>query len=366
MESVTIVSICTVLILVYYLIKWKYSYWERKGIHFIKPTIPYGNFKGIGGKIHVSVLIQKWYNELKGTHKLFGIYSLHNPVALITDIDLINHVLIKDFNFFVNRGVFYNERDDPLSGHLFNIEDQRWRSLRAKMTPTFTSGKMKFMYPILTKVCKEFTKKIDATLNETQGKSADIEIKDILARFTTDIIGECAFGIECNSLSNPDAEFRRMGQRAFSPDLITFFKQFISNAIPTICRFLRFRRTEAQVQDFFLRIVRETVSFRQESNVKRNDFMDLLIGLLNKNTKDGLTMNELTAQAFVFFLAGFETSSTAMTFALYELAVNQDIQQKARQEIKDVLDAHNGEFNYEAMTDMTYIKQIINGKCCVV
>ena len=51
-----------------------------------------------------------------------------------------------------------------------------------------------------------------------------------------------------------------------------------------------------------------------------------------------------------------------MTFALYELALNKDIQRRAREEIKQVLDRHGGELSYEAISDMTYITQILNGK----
>lgn len=66
-------------------------------------------------------------------------------------------------------------------------------------------------------------------------------------------------------------------------------------------------------------------------------------------------------KVFVFFLAGFETSSTVMTFALHELALNEKIQTKARDEIKNVLDKHEGHFTYEAMLEMNYITQILNG-----
>ncbi len=69
----------------------------------------------------------------------------------------------------------------------------------------------------------------------------------------------------------------------------------------------------------------------------------------------------LFQQAFLFFLAGFETSSTVMTFAMYELALNKEIQNKARDEIKNVLEKHQGIFSYEAMMDMEYITQILNG-----
>lgn len=75
-----------------------------------------------------------------------------------------------------------------------------------------------------------------------------------------------------------------------------------------------------------------------------------------------LTMDELTAQSFVFFLAGFETSSTTMTFALYELAIHQDLQDKVREEIEQVLAKHNGQMTYDSLSELKYMSQVIDGK----
>jgi cytochrome P450 family 6 len=73
-------------------------------------------------------------------------------------------------------------------------------------------------------------------------------------------------------------------------------------------------------------------------------------------------MNCVAAQAFVFFIAGFETASSTMTFCLYELAINPDIQEVLRNEIDSVLEKHDGNVSYEAIQEMTYLDKVVAGK----
>ena len=75
-----------------------------------------------------------------------------------------------------------------------------------------------------------------------------------------------------------------------------------------------------------------------------------------------MTMDELAAQVFIFFLAGFETSSTTMSFCLYELALNPDIQRRVQDEIDNVLQKHDGEITYEAIQQMEYLDKTVAGK----
>ncbi|KAH8255396.1 hypothetical protein KR038_002387 [Drosophila bunnanda] len=107
-----------------------------------------------------------------------------------------------------------------------------------------------------------------------------------------------------------------------------------------------------------MRIVRETVELREREQIRRNDFMDLLLGLRRQENGKGLTVEQMAAQAFVFFVAGFETSSSNMSYALFELAKNEAVQEKLRQEIREVI-ARHGQLTYEAMMEMTYLDQTI-------
>lgn len=338
---------------------WKrFQYWSDRKIPGPIAKFPYGTLQAGIQREHASQSNARYYRQFKEKSPICGLFFTIKPVVLALDIQLIKNILIKDFSSFHDRGVYYNDKIDPLAGHIFNLEGQRWKTLRAKLTPTFSSGKMKYMFPTMVTVANEFVK----TLNEELKITTDIEMKEFLARFTTDVIGTCAFGLDCNSLKDPDAKFREMGKKVFEQPRNNRFKQFLIISFKEAGRFFNVKTVREDVSEFFMKVVKDTVEYREKNHVKQNDFMDLLLNLKNSsNENDRLTLNEIAAQAFVFFLAGFETSSTAMSYALYELAQNHTIQEKARKSVLNALANHNGEMNYDAVSEMSYIDHCING-----
>ena len=73
------------------------------------------------------------------------------------------------------------------------------------------------------------------------------------------------------------------------------------------------------------------------------------------------TFDHLVAQCFIFFLAGFETSSSALCFILYELAEQQNVQRKLQEEVDHVLKKHGGHITYESLQEMPFMDQVFNG-----
>lgn len=74
-----------------------------------------------------------------------------------------------------------------------------------------------------------------------------------------------------------------------------------------------------------------------------------------------LTEPLLVAQAFLFFVAGFETSSSTIANALYELAQNQDVQDKLRAEIKEHHELNDGKWQYENIKKMPILDAVFKG-----
>lgn len=365
--SYFILSLSTLL---YVFIKYSHGYWAKRGVPFIKPSIFFGSMKNtILQKLTLGEEALNWYNEYKAKGcRYIGLYFFHQAIFMPIDREIVKNMLGKDFDHFFNRGTYCNEEDDPLSAHLFALEGMKWKQLRQKLTPTFTSGRLRKMFQTLVDCTEELKDCLDSSVE----KSEAIDIKRVLVQYTTDVIGSCAFGIECNSFKNPDSDFLKTGERIFAPPTFERMKQFVAFLNPSLAKKLKMRIINQKVDAFFRNLVKETVEYRENNNVTRNDFMQLLIQLKNKGVVDEsetteessntkLSINEVAAQAFLFFLAGFETSSTTMTFCLYELAKNPEIQERARQDIVNTLKKHDGKLTYDSVMSMHYMERVIQG-----
>ncbi|XP_023312781.1 cytochrome P450 6A1-like, partial [Anoplophora glabripennis] len=129
--------------------KWCFQYWKKRNVPYIEPTIPFGNL-GSPLKENVDESMAQMYKKAKVKGwKYCGMYISLSPNLLVLDLEMIKNILTKDFQYFMDRGTYTNEKDDPVGCHLFNLTGSRWRNLRAKLSPTFTSGKLKAMFQTL-------------------------------------------------------------------------------------------------------------------------------------------------------------------------------------------------------------------------
>lgn len=112
------------------------------------------------------------------------------------------------------------------------------------------------------------------------------------------MIGNIAFGLEMNSIKDPDAMFRKMGKKIFTGGANFQIKALLLTSFRTLGRKLGITILPKDVSEFFLSTIRETVDYRLKNKIQRNDVMDLLIKLKDNGTKEEgkITFNELAAQ----------------------------------------------------------------------
>lgn len=120
------------------------------------------------------------------------------------------------------------------------------------------------------------------------------------------------------------------------------------------------------MEDKLIDIVTKTIRYREENNIVRNDFLQSMIQLKKTITDDIFSDIDVTAQAAGFFGDGYETSSIVMSFVLYHLASNQEIQSILRKEILKASEENNGTLPYEILQVLPYLDGTINGKSLIL
>ncbi|RLU15174.1 hypothetical protein DMN91_012168 [Ooceraea biroi] len=291
--------------------------------------------------------------------KYLGVMDFATPALLIRDPDLIKDITVKDFEHFPDHRAFVDEDVEPLfTKNVFNLRGDRWREMRNTLSPSFTASKMKFMYELIAKCCTEF---VDYLVDHPEICSS-IETKKIFRRYTTDVIATTAFGVSVNSMKEPNNEFYLKGIEAtkFSSGVLTMIKIVFMRGFPRLAKALGMTFFPRATGDFFKRIVGENIKMREAQGIVRPDMIHLLMQARDKGSANKLTLDDIVSQAFIFFFAGFETSSTLMCFVAHELAVNPDIQARLRDEVDRHLAEGNGSISYDSMSKMVYMDMVVS------
>jgi cytochrome P450 family 6 len=197
------------LISLFWLVKRQYSHWEHVGIPNMKPKIPFGNLQAIAKKERsFGTAIYDIYKQT--TEPFLGIYLFFRPAILVRDAELVKNILTRDFQHFHDRGVYCEPKSDPMSANLFSLPGEPWKSLRTKLTPAFTSGKLKGMFPIVHNVGAEFVK----IMKPMAVNSESVDIRDLAGRYVLDCLASIAFGQDgISTLKDPEHEFRMIGKK---------------------------------------------------------------------------------------------------------------------------------------------------------
>lgn len=361
------ILVLTTLMVVFYLyMTRKFNYWLKRDIVEIVPPIPFfGNFaECLLFKKAPSIYLKELYDRAKGLPYI-GFYVLDKPILLIRDRELVKNILVKDFNSFHDRYVEVDKINDRLGySTLFFLRNPAWKTVRTKLTPFFTSGKMRKMFELMIQCGKNVDNYLDSP--EFEGKGKTIEIKELTAKFTTDVIGSTAYGLDVNSFKDPNAEFRKYGKMIFDYNIIRGYEMLAVFFLPHIVRLTKIKLFGKEPTKFLRRVFWETLDQRIKSGQKRNDLIDILIELKqnanDQNTPENFKYDgdDLLAQAASFFSAGFETTATTISFALYELALNPEMQSRLRTEILEALNQSGGKISYDLVMSLPYLDMVVS------
>ncbi|XP_058821757.1 probable cytochrome P450 28a5 [Topomyia yanbarensis] len=341
---------------VYLFLVWEFKRWKKIGVKGPKPQVLFGNVPSLlTQKRNVYYDLEEIYNDFKH-EPVIGYFSLRTPQLMIRDPELIKEVLTKNFNHFASNQFsdLVDEKSDPLfARNPFNLSGEKWRTRRAEITPAFTNNRIKALFTLMDEVSIRMTEYIH---KQIKLKGSAFDIKELMAKFTTDVVSNCIFAIDAQSFTKEKPEIREMGRRILEFNFLVQLATAALTFFPSIKNFYKFTFIPKDVEAFFIRIMTDAIRHRKQNKIVRNDYLDHLLSL---EEKKNISEVDMAGHGVSFFADGFETSSIVMTNCLLDLASHPEAQKQLRDEIRHVQKAKGG-LTYENLGEMVYLDQVLN------
>ncbi|XP_036413079.1 cytochrome P450 3A27-like [Colossoma macropomum] len=295
--------------------------------------------------------------------RVWGVYDVRQPVICVMDKDVIKAVLVKEcYSLFTNR------RDFALNGELYDaltvVHDDDWKRIRSVLSPSFTSGRLKEMFGIM----KMHSSTLLKNLQKIAEQGGTVEVKEVFGPYSMDVVTSTAFSVDIDSLNNPNDPFvtnvKKLTLNFLSP--VFLIAALFPFTMPLLEK-MNFTFFPPAVTGFFFAALQKIKADRQDKDHKsRVDFLQLMIdsqrtdtGEDGKQTDKGLSDHEILSQAMVFIFAGYETSSSTLSFFFYNLATNPEVLKKLQEEV-DRTFPNEGPVQYDALMNLDYLEAALN------
>uniref|UniRef100_A0A1I8PXK2 Cytochrome P450 n=1 Tax=Stomoxys calcitrans TaxID=35570 RepID=A0A1I8PXK2_STOCA len=357
----SIVIFISLFFALYVFFKIQFSYWSRyKTVPSVAGKIFSGNFWDfLSFKTNFAYHLKTIYDDPKfADTSVVGVYGLYKPCLLIREPELIKSVLVRDFDSFHNRFGEMDVNNDPVGAHaMFFATYPIWKEMRTKLSPLFTSVKMKNTFQLIRIVAEN----LNSHLNR-QHPVYRVEMKDFCARYMIDIVATTLLGFQSNCLEQPTEELNNQIRKLSDFSSRRAFNLLITCFVPKLAWIFGSKLIYPENEKYFRQIIPQAIAERESSGKNRSDLIDFLVKVKKDTKKLGKYFMEcLIAQAAVFIVAGFETSSSTMSNALLELAKNPDIQKKLKQIISSAFSKASTEgVTYEDIDKIEYLDMIIS------
>jgi cytochrome P450 len=349
--------------LFYYYVYLPMTYFERVGVPGPKPTSYLtGNLSEFS---KYKPFTEFHYSLVKKYGNVVGFYVFQKPNLLICDPDMIKAFTVKEFDKFEDR--FENGGLFPVwangkkyNGLVFGSGDE-WRALRHTATPTFSARKMKLMEPLI----KQSTAKLAEKLSEFTDTEKSVDMSDMFSKMTMEVILSIAFGRNVDVLGGEGGELYRCAQLMFR-NLDSEGSKFLQMLIiigrfapSTKSLFRRLTRltTVSSAQQYLVDVVQKIVSKREHDKSERMDLLQLLIEAC-RSEKKAIDSGFLSAMSVEALLAGYDTTSNALSFTSYLLALHPDVQDRLAEEIHKHLSENPDQSLYDAANQMEYLDMV--------
>lgn len=366
-------ALVAVLLLLYWHRRRNFFFWQKLGVPYLKPASFLGNMCGVavGKQLGADPIYDCYLEDADAPY--MGLFLFGNPLLLVKDPQLVARVLSTDFPAFSSRNFALHKGSDSLvANSVFAANGDRWKTMRDNLAPAFAPSRIEAMFSLMEYVGQDLVQYLTTATED--GKAVDM--RQVSARYAAHVLCTVVLGSDAGSLSEDKSPLREHVTGLKRKGSLGQLALGISYFAPQLFKLLSLNFTEEKEETFFYFTTIQMMNERRQKGIVREDMVDMLMRLRegqtspkNKNSKGDTNKNSpdtemddetIVGNIVAFIVSGFETSVSTMTYALYELAVNQEIQDRVGQDTREAVARHGGHFTCEALEAMSQLDNVID------
>ncbi|XP_075545082.1 cytochrome P450 3A14-like isoform X2 [Dermacentor variabilis] len=354
--------------------RWHFSYFQRIGIPGPKPNIIWGNLKEYHS-MEIYKVMGKWLDQYGD---IFGFYNGDAPFVVTRDINFIEYIFVRNFQNFVDRGLtmMTDQMHPQLKKSIMHVGGFPWKSIRTSVAYGLSTSKLKQMVPHLQEDADIFIK----SLQRHADNGEEVHMLRKFEELSMDYVARGSFGIDERFQGKPDHPLMAIAKATLRGTMKGPF-HMIAQCTTTFGLLMKpFYWVSLLLGEYtfenFNEQTAKVIQLRKSDPTARK--ADILQNLLDAEYTEAeeergdnkvstgsirsraLTTEEIITTATVLFIAGFETTATALSYIMYALAKHPEVQGKLRREVFDAVGT-NGSLDYETvMKKLKYLEKVVD------
>lgn len=263
---------------------------------------------------------------------------------VVSHPDYVRHILVSNSQNYI-KGKIMDGIRFALGNGLFTSDGDFWRRQRRLMQPAFHAKRIEWMFGIIDEVISTGMRGWTPTIDS--GDPVDILVES--TQLNIKIVLRSLFGATADDeqterlLVLTNQVFRGMTERVW-----TFF---LPRWIPTPGA-SGYRRAVAALDAEIYSII----AARRASSVEHGDLLDLLLSVEDEDTGERMSDQQLRDEIFTIFIAGYESTSSGITWACHLLSRHPEIFARLQEEVDGV----DREPDFRVLGELPYLKMVVN------
>ncbi|KAF8150006.1 cytochrome P450 [Crassisporium funariophilum] len=323
---------------------------------------------------------QKISETYGGIIKVKGLVGAN--ILYVSDPKALHHILVKDQLIYEETEAFIEGNRLIFGEGIFTSLGDRHRLQRKMLNPVFSIAHMRDMLPIFYEVAHNLRKSL---VKKAEAGPQEVDILSWMTRCALELIGRSGLGFSFDTLeenSVPHAYGLASKQLIPMQSGTVAFRSFILPLVPKLGP-AKFRRALIDILPVKnLKAIRDIVDVLHKTSVeiyeskkkaleKGEEAVSAQIGqgkdiisiLMKANMRaaedEKLSEVELLGQVTSLTFAATDTTSGALSRIMHLLALNKDVQDKVRKEVRDAKKANGGQdLDYDVLVALPYLDAV--------